>query len=66
MTLQVLWAKYPEHYSEKNTIMFDDLERNFVFNPQCGLRIKPFKHARSRGQGDDEVSVPGASTVQAT
>jgi hypothetical protein len=31
------------YYNEKNTIMFDDLRRNFVMNPQNGLVIKPFR-----------------------
>jgi ubiquitin-like domain-containing CTD phosphatase 1 len=43
--LGVLWQKYPEHYRPSNTIMFDDLGRNFVMNPQNGLKIAPFKHA---------------------
>ena len=34
--LAFLWAKFPEHYTEHNTIMFDDLGRNFVLNPQNG------------------------------
>lgn len=40
--LAVLWALYPEFYSPKNTIMFDDLQRNFVMNPQTGLRIRAY------------------------
>eukprot|EP00976_Prorocentrum_cordatum_P070772 1180061-Prorocentrum_minimum.AAC.1 len=32
--LAFIWEKFPEFYSEKNTIMFDDLRRNFVMNPQ--------------------------------
>jgi len=27
--LPVIWGKYPTLYSEKNTIMFDDVSRNF-------------------------------------
>jgi hypothetical protein len=29
-------AKFAENYSEANTIMLDDLGRNFVMNPQNG------------------------------
>ncbi|XBI30497.1 hypothetical protein VPH35_054225 [Triticum aestivum] len=51
--LGVIWTKFPEHYSEKNTIMFDDLRRNFVMNPQNGLVIRPFKNA-SKNRGRDQ------------
>ncbi|KAJ6706638.1 HEAVY CHAIN putative EXPRESSED-RELATED-RELATED [Salix purpurea] len=35
--LGLIWAKFPEFYSSKNTIMFDDLRRNFMMNLQNGL-----------------------------
>lgn len=35
--LGVIWAAYPEHYTPANTIMFDDLRRNFLMNPQNGV-----------------------------
>jgi ubiquitin-like domain-containing CTD phosphatase 1 len=34
--LGVLWGKFPEHYTPKNSIIFDDLRRNFIMNPQNG------------------------------
>lgn len=40
--LPVLWGHFPE-YTAHNTIMFDDLRRNYVFNPQNGLVIRPYK-----------------------
>ena len=40
--LGVIWGKY-EQYNKKNTIMFDDLRRNFLMNPQNGLKIRPFR-----------------------
>jgi len=43
--LGFLWQKFPEHYDETNTIMFDDLRRNFLMNPQNGLQIRPFRKA---------------------
>ena len=49
-----LWAKY-EQYSEKNTIMFDDLRRNFVMNPQNGLKIRPFRKAHLNRDTDREL-----------
>ncbi|KAK1882381.1 Ubiquitin-like domain containing CTD phosphatase 1 [Dissostichus eleginoides] len=36
--LGVIWGKYGEFYNRKNTIMFDDIGRNFLMNPQNGLK----------------------------
>ena len=36
-------------------IMFDDLRRNFVMNPQSGLKIRPFRHAHQARATDDEL-----------
>uniref|UniRef100_A0A8C5PBH0 Ubiquitin-like domain-containing CTD phosphatase 1 n=1 Tax=Leptobrachium leishanense TaxID=445787 RepID=A0A8C5PBH0_9ANUR len=44
--LGVIWGKYAEFYSKNNTIMFDDIGRNFLMNPQNGLKIS-FKEART-------------------
>ena len=35
--------------------MFDDLRRNFVYNKQNGLVIKPFKHAHRTRHTDREL-----------
>lgn len=43
--LGFIWLNFPEHYNERNTIMFDDLKRNFLMNPQNGLQIRPFRNA---------------------
>ena len=32
--LRVIWDRYAEFYNPTNTIMFDDLSRNFLMNPQ--------------------------------
>lgn len=52
--LGVIWGKYP-HYSDKNTIMFDDLRRNFLMNPRNGLKIRPFKNAHENRATDQEL-----------
>jgi ubiquitin-like domain-containing CTD phosphatase 1 len=44
-----------QYYNEKNTIMFDDLRRNFVMNPQNGLVIRPFREAPSHRDTDKEL-----------
>ncbi|RUS83294.1 hypothetical protein EGW08_008916, partial [Elysia chlorotica] len=52
--LGVIWGKY-EQWSEKNTIMFDDIRRNFIMNPNCGLRIKAFRDSRVSRFTDTEL-----------
>ncbi|KAK7111106.1 ubiquitin-like domain-containing CTD phosphatase 1 [Littorina saxatilis] len=52
--LGVLWGKFPE-WSEKNTIMFDDIRRNFIMNPNNGLRIRAFRDAHTRRATDREL-----------
>lgn len=53
--LKVIWDKFPEFYSQKNTIMFDDLKRNFLMNPQNGLKITPYKNAHTNRDKDNEL-----------
>lgn len=53
--LQVIWAKFPEHYNEHNTIMFDDLRRNYLLNKQNGLVIRPFRKAHLTRATDREL-----------
>ncbi|KAH9625551.1 hypothetical protein KSS87_023448 [Heliosperma pusillum] len=53
--LGVIWGQFPEYYSSKNTIMFDDLRRNFVMNPQNGLTIRPFRKAHANRESDQEL-----------
>jgi len=52
--LGVIWGKYPQ-YSSKNTIMFDDLRRNFLMNPKSGLKIRPFRNAHQNRDKDSEL-----------
>ncbi|KAJ1522510.1 hypothetical protein ONE63_001700 [Megalurothrips usitatus] len=53
--LGVIWGKYAEYYSPKNTIMFDDIRRNFLMNPSNGLRIRPFRQAHTNRATDREL-----------
>ena len=39
----------------ESTIMFDDIRRNFLMNPQNGLRIAPFKNAAQLRATDKEL-----------
>ncbi|KAK7479164.1 hypothetical protein BaRGS_00029605 [Batillaria attramentaria] len=52
--LGVIWGKF-EQYSERNTIMFDDVRRNFIMNPKNGLRIRAFRDAHTRRATDREL-----------
>ncbi|KAJ2657763.1 hypothetical protein IWW48_004370 [Coemansia sp. RSA 1200] len=47
--LQLIWNRFPDHYGPHNTVHIDDLKRNFAFNWQNGLQIKPFY----KGEHDD-------------
>ena len=40
------WSK-ERGYDASNTIMFDDLRRNFAMNPSSGLKIRPFRNAHT-------------------
>lgn len=52
--LGVIWGKY-QQYSAKNTIMFDDISRNFLMNPQSGLKIRAFRQAHLNRDKDTEL-----------
>lgn len=52
--LGVLWGKFPQ-WDRTNTVMVDDLRRNFIMNPQNGLKIRPFKNAHSSRSTDHEL-----------
>ncbi|XP_032240517.2 ubiquitin-like domain-containing CTD phosphatase 1 [Nematostella vectensis] len=52
--LGVIWGKFKQ-FSSKNTIMFDDLRRNFLMNPQNGLKIRPFREAHFNRDKDKEL-----------
>jgi len=48
-SLGIIWSKFPQ-WSAKNTVHVDDLGRNFVMNPQSGLKIKAYKKAYKNRQ----------------
>lgn len=52
--LGVIWGKYKQ-FSAKNTIMFDDIRRNFIMNPQSGLKIRAFRQAHLNRHRDKEL-----------
>lgn len=52
--LLVVWGKFKQ-YSSRNSIMFDDIRRNFLMNPKSGLRIKPFSQCHLNRDKDKEL-----------
>lgn len=52
--LGVIWGLYTQ-YSSANSIMFDDIRRNFLMNPKSGLRIRPFRQAHLNRSTDVEL-----------
>lgn len=52
--LQVIWGKF-QQFSSKNTIMFDDIRRNFLMNPKSGLKIVPFRNCHLNRDKDKEL-----------
>jgi ubiquitin-like domain-containing CTD phosphatase 1 len=52
--LELVWRKFPDHFSPKNTIHVDDLSKNFVLNPENGLKISPYT---TRDPNDRELFV---------
>jgi len=53
--LEVIWIKYPQYFSPRNTLHVDDLGRNFILNAQNGLKIKAFKHSLETRHSDMEL-----------
>lgn len=45
-------GRFPGQYTKENTIMFDDLRRNFVMNPRNGLRIRAYRNAHVNREKD--------------
>ncbi|KAL1432328.1 hypothetical protein MTO96_013645 [Rhipicephalus appendiculatus] len=52
--LALIWGLVPA-YRPENTIMIDDIRRNFLMNPQSGLRVKPFRNAHRHRSTDREL-----------
>jgi ubiquitin-like domain-containing CTD phosphatase 1 len=52
--LAVIWGKFPQ-YTSTNTLMVDDLRRNFLMNPSNGIKIRPFRDAHFNQSRDSEL-----------
>lgn len=54
MTLAYIYSP-SQFYRPGNTIMFDDLRRNFLMNPDNGLRIRACRELPLNRHADDEL-----------
>ncbi|KAL3314826.1 Ubiquitin-like domain-containing CTD phosphatase 1 [Cichlidogyrus casuarinus] len=52
--LAVIWHNFSQ-FGPHNTIMFDDIRRNFIMNPKCGLRIHSYRDAPINCEKDKEL-----------
>ena len=52
--LELIWHRLPQ-FNAHNTVHVDDLARNFAFNPQSGLKIKPYKNSTDARHSDREL-----------
>ncbi|GAA6013232.1 hypothetical protein JCM11491_006322 [Sporobolomyces phaffii] len=55
--LGILWSKFPEHYSEKNTVHIDDLSRNFAMNPKNGIKVHAYRDALARDNVSTDIEL---------
>jgi ubiquitin-like domain-containing CTD phosphatase 1 len=53
--LQLIWNKFPDRFSARNTVHVDDLSRNFALNPQSGVKVSPYKNALVNARTDNEM-----------
>jgi len=57
--LGVLWGLYPTHYTRANTIMLDDLSRNFLMNPPNNHKSPEFlMEVTDKTRADVKVRAP--------
>ncbi|XP_065317694.1 ubiquitin-like domain-containing CTD phosphatase 1 isoform X1 [Gordionus sp. m RMFG-2023] len=53
--LAFIWGKFPGKYTPQNSIIVDDCRKNFLMNPQNGLRIYPFHNTHTDEQQDEDL-----------
>jgi ubiquitin-like domain-containing CTD phosphatase 1 len=62
--LQLIWSKFPDRWSSKNTVHIDDLGRNFALNLGSGIKITAFDRKKSKARRDVELLGLGAYLEQ--
>lgn len=53
--LQLIWSKFPDKWSSKNTVHIDDLGRNFALNLGSGIKISAYYRKKSSARRDAEL-----------
>ena len=54
--LQLIWSKFPNRWSARNTVHLDDLSRNFALNVGSGLKVSAFNRKKRSALRDTELS----------
>lgn len=60
--LQVIWSKNINNWCKENTLIVDDLPRNFILNPLNGVAVRPY--TRDLHSRDKELLLLGHYLVQ--
>ena len=53
--LQLIWSKFGDRWSSKNTVHIDDLGRNFALNLTSGIKISAYYRKKSSARRDAEL-----------
>ena len=53
--LQLIWSKFPDRWSSKNTCHIDDLGRNFALNLGSGIKVTAFDRKKAKARRDVEL-----------
>lgn len=53
--LQLIWSKFGDRWSSKNTAHVDDLGRNFALNLGSGIKISAYYRKKSSARRDAEL-----------
>lgn len=53
----MLSCVFPQFYGPENSVIVDDLTRNFAMNPKNGIPIKPYKGAHVNKYRDTELKL---------
>ena len=48
--LQIIWRKFAGVYGPHNTVHIDDLKRNFMLNPECGVEVEGYYRRGKKGR----------------
>ncbi|ORZ39885.1 HAD-like domain-containing protein [Catenaria anguillulae PL171] len=55
--LEIIWRKFPDRWSHRNTVHVDDLGRNFALNPGNGIKVSQWRLTDESKQQDREMGL---------